>query len=26
VLRYEDSNEPPAYEPCLGQQQRQLGG
>jgi parvulin-like peptidyl-prolyl isomerase len=26
VLKYEDSNEPPAYEPCLGQQQRQLGG
>ncbi|HVZ70815.1 MAG TPA: SurA N-terminal domain-containing protein [Polyangia bacterium] len=26
VLRYEDSNEPPPYEPCLGSQQRQLGG
>ena len=26
VLRYEDSNEPPPYEPCIGQQQRQLGG
>jgi peptidyl-prolyl cis-trans isomerase D len=26
VLKYDDSNEPPAYEPCLGQQQRILGG
>jgi peptidyl-prolyl cis-trans isomerase D len=26
VLRYEDSNEPPAYEPCLPPPQRQLGG
>jgi peptidyl-prolyl cis-trans isomerase D len=26
VLRYEDSNEPPAYEPCLPPPPRQLGG